>query len=191
MPWESGQHIAASNTANEQRVLELGTRFYEAFNRHDLGAIANLLGDGLVWSQSGAPHDWNKSYSIGAVHRLFAQFPDLKLTTSSAWSAGDYVVLEGALTGTFEGQVEHGIPKTGKPIRSRALIVIHADTTGKVGTVRWFWDSATLAGQIASPQKFNPILCCIFCVHCCWPGDMKTMSVHTHDNHALPPPSLG
>jgi predicted ester cyclase len=58
-------------------------------------------------------------------------FPDLKATNTNVWGVGDFVIAEGAMTGTHKG-VLMGIQPTKKQVNLHGLDVIQFNKEGKI-----------------------------------------------------------
>jgi predicted ester cyclase len=143
------QVVVAKDDDTEKRNLETIAKVTDAFNKHDMKAFDALVGDNLMWSEIGMTSDWNKKQTIEGHEGLFKAFSDLKLTPSSTWAAGDYVVEQGVIAGTNDGDMPAmKLKKTGKPVSLNYLQVYKLDKDGKV-TASWgFWNSAAFAQQL-------------------------------------------
>ena len=106
--------------------------------------------DGLVWSESGMPKDTNKAETAKQDEAMWKAFPDLKLATDSIWAAGDYVVQQGTMTGTNEGELEGNGPQEGdrQADHHPFLQVYKWDKDGKLTNSWGFWNSALFAQQL-------------------------------------------
>jgi steroid delta-isomerase-like uncharacterized protein len=90
------------DTKNEATVRAM----YQAFEKKDDKAFLATVTDDVVHADFSAPAD---SKGKDTAKKEFAEMtkamPDLKLTAKNVWSVGDYVVVEGEMTGTLKGQL--------------------------------------------------------------------------------------
>jgi predicted ester cyclase len=87
---------------NEAAVRAL----YQALEKKDEKAFLALVTDDVVHADYSAPADSKgKDAAKKEVAEMTKALPDLKLTAKNVWSAGDYVVVEGEMTGTLKGQL--------------------------------------------------------------------------------------
>jgi len=90
------------DTKNEAAVKAM----YQAFEKKDDKAFLATVADDVVHADYSAPAD---SKGKDTAKKEFAEMtkamPDLKFTAKNVWSVGDYVVVEGEMTGTLKGQL--------------------------------------------------------------------------------------
>jgi predicted ester cyclase len=148
-PWPTSETVIAKDDDTEKRNLENTKKLNDIFNKHDMKAFAEMLGDGLVWSEIGVPMDWDKKTAITAHEDMMKGFSDLSITTTTMWAAGDYVVMTGIFAGTNDGDVKAmGLKKTGKKVSLDYLQLYKWDKDGKLVGSWGFWNSAAFAMQL-------------------------------------------
>jgi predicted ester cyclase len=129
-----------------RRMLE---EVVEAFNRHDLDYVANWHAEGAVHHQPGRPEplrgreDYRRSTWI--------PFPDFRFELERAFGQGDWLCVQGTLTGTHEGPLEgpggETIPPTGKAIHVPICLVVRLDS-GKAVEVYEYNDQLGFLAQL-------------------------------------------
>ena len=92
-------------SASVEQLLELLTRFADAWNRHDLDALMAMMTDDCVFQASaGSALDGQRSEGRQAVRTAFAAvfeaFPDAHWADARHFVAGDRGVSEWTFTGT-------------------------------------------------------------------------------------------
>ncbi|HTQ03988.1 MAG TPA: nuclear transport factor 2 family protein [Polyangiaceae bacterium] len=140
--WAEKPVVLASGSDLEKVNLAESAKGLEAFNKHDVPALVGMMTDDAVFSEAGAPADQVGKKAIERTYKqLFKEFSDVKLEVARSWSAGDYVVSEGALVGTNDGPIpEMGVKKpTGKHVSSRFL-EIDKFVNGKIKDM-WIFDN--------------------------------------------------
>jgi predicted ester cyclase len=111
-----GTAILVADDAAEKANLELLARGAVAFNAHKPADVSALWADDIVVSdQAEATDHKGKAENEKALKGLFAAFPDAKTTETHHFASGDYVVVEGRLTGTHKGPLGP-MKATNKPI---------------------------------------------------------------------------
>ncbi len=151
-PW-SPETVIARGDAREKRNLGVIDAVTAAFNRHDAAAMDALMADDLVWSELGVPVDWNRAAAMASHAGLFKGFSDLKITPTTTWAAGDYVVMQGLFAGKNDGAVpDMGIAApTGRQIALNFLQLYKLDASGKITRSWGFWNGAAFAAQLMGP----------------------------------------
>src|SRR4029453_6963277 len=133
--------VLAKGDAAEAKNVELIQKSYDNFNKHDAKAANADVTPDYVFHEIAGPADLNAKESTDELVALFKGFPDLKLTFSGIWGAGDYVVSTGTLTGTNTGLfAPMKINKTGKAINV-PMIEIDRIADGKIAETWLFYDS--------------------------------------------------
>ncbi len=120
-----------------------------SFNKHDAkGANAFNAAD-AVYHDITQPRDMTAADSIRMAEGFFKAFPDSRLTLTSVWGAGDYVVAEGVFEGTNKGTApQMGIEKaTGRPVRV-GFLEISRFSEGQLKEDWLLFDSMAMATQL-------------------------------------------
>jgi hypothetical protein len=158
--WPEKPVVVAANNDVEKANLAGSAKLVEAFNKHDVKALTDMMADDVVWHESSAPADKvGKPAVKRSYDELFKGFSDAKLEVVRSWAAGDYVVTEGVLAGTNTGDMPSmKLKKTGKAVRARFLEVDKVQG-GKLKSV-WIFDNgmsfAAQLGQLPPPPKAAP-----------------------------------
>jgi len=141
--------VIGTNDDKERNNVGIVQAMVAAVNAHDLKAIGALMTDDYKIIEIGQPKDMNKKESLDGSKKFFAAFPDMRVTPIATWGAGDYVVLEGSVSGTNKGAFpEMGITKpTNKAFTGRFLEVMKIDN-GKIKEDWLFYNSTALAAQL-------------------------------------------
>jgi len=144
----AAQVVIARNDATEKANLDATRAAIDAFNKHDLKAIETSTPENYKLIEIAQPKDLDKKGSLASLKELFGGFSDATLTPQSMWAAGDYVVVEGTLTGTNTGDLKSmGLKKTGKKVTLRYFDVVRFEN-GK-GVDEWLiYNGAAFAGQL-------------------------------------------
>ncbi len=140
--------VIARNDATEQTNLASARAIFDAFNKHDLKAMEAATPDNYKLIEIGQPKDLNKKEAMASMAEMLAGFSDLAVTTPTMWAAGDYVVVEGTLTGTNTGDLKSmGVKKTGKKVSVRFLEILRFEN-GKCVEDMLFYNGAAFAAQL-------------------------------------------
>ncbi len=143
--------VIAKGDATENKNVEIIQQSYDAFNKHDMKATMSFNAPNLVFHEIAAPADQNLKQSTESLSQIWKGFPDAKLTISGIWGAGDYVVLNGTMTGTNTGMfAPMKINKTGKAINV-PMIEIDRIADGKIAESWLFYDGGMFASQLMGP----------------------------------------
>jgi predicted ester cyclase len=153
--WPKKEVVIAAGNDAEKANLEVVKKQIEAFNKHDVKELLALATDDIVFSDSAAPADVVGKPAFKKSHdEFFKGFSDVTLTVDKQWAAGDYVVAEGTLTGTNNGDMPSmKLKKTGKKVTSRWVSILKIQG-GKVKN-QWIFDNglafATQLGMVPPP----------------------------------------
>jgi hypothetical protein len=141
--------VIGTNDDKERNNVGVAHTIVAAVNNHDLTAIGALMTDDYKMIEIGQPKDMGKKESLDGSKKFFAAFPDIRVTPAATWGAGDYVVLEGSVSGTNKGAFpEMGITKpTNKSFTGRFLEVMKIDN-GKIKEDWLFYNGTVLAAQL-------------------------------------------
>jgi predicted ester cyclase len=95
--------VIAKNDEAEMKNVETDKAQIEAFNKHDVAAVDSFEADDYVSHDMTSPKDQNKKEGSDATKQFLKAFSDAKLTATSIWGAGDYVVVAGQFEATNDG----------------------------------------------------------------------------------------
>ena len=140
--------VIAKDDETEKKNLEAAKAHTEIWNKHDVKAITDTLADDVKWSEQAMATDQDKKSLSTGIAQMWKAFSDVKLTTESAWAAGDYVVQTGRFQGTNDGDMPGmKLKKTGKKV-DMGFLRIDRYEAGKIKET-WLWyDSTAFAGQL-------------------------------------------
>jgi predicted ester cyclase len=140
--------VIAKNDAAERANVDSMRTVMDNFNKHDLKAIEADTPDNYKLVEVAMSKDLDKKGSLASTKDLFAGFPDATLSSQVLWAAGDYVVIEGTLTGTNTGDLTSmGVKKTGKKVTVRFLEIVRVEN-GKPVEDWLFYNGAAFAAQL-------------------------------------------
>jgi steroid delta-isomerase-like uncharacterized protein len=154
-PWHDNEIVIAKDDDTEKKNLGVAQQMMDAFNKRDMKALDAVLDDKIVWSEQGVAKDWTtKADAIKAHQGLIKAFSDLTFSSDNAWAAGDYVVVQGAMTGTNDGPApDMGLTKaTRKPVNLKFLQLFEVKD-GKITRSTGYWNSAAMAQQLGVTGK--------------------------------------
>jgi hypothetical protein len=152
--------VFANNGEVEAANLAFAPKGIEAFNQHDLNAVLASWADDGVYSNQSSPADTvGKAAMKKSYGEFFKGLPDVKLDVTKSWAAGDYLVMEGTLTGTNTGDMPSmKLKKTGKKVSLRYLEIAKVQN-GKLKNSWVFTNGmafATQLGLVPPPSAKDP-----------------------------------
>jgi uncharacterized protein (TIGR02246 family) len=120
---------------------------------HDLDSLGAMLSRSAAVLVSPLFDMVGRDSYIAWMGSLLAAFPDLALSPVRSFDFGEgWVVTELVLSGTNKGSWL-GNPATGKPMSVRAAYLGHYDDEGLATTLKWYFNSLTILGQLGlKPQ---------------------------------------
>jgi predicted ester cyclase len=140
--------VLAKNDATESANVAATRTMLELVNKHDAKAMAAALPDDYKFTEIAQPKDMDKKATAANMEEFLRAFPDLKMTESSLWAAGDYVVLAGTFEGTNTGDIPSmKLKKTGKKVTSRFLEIFRLEN-GQFKEDWLFYNGAAFAAQL-------------------------------------------
>ena len=146
--WPAQQIVLARADVLEETNVAAYAKGVEAFNKHDLKAVAAGMTDDLVWSEASMPRDQSRAEMIKGLTGMWAGFSDMKQTPAWTWGAGEYVVSRGTMTGTNDGKSPiPGVARTGKKLDVPYVEVDHF-RAGKVDKAWLFFDGTVVSEQL-------------------------------------------
>ena len=138
--------VIAKNDDTEMKNLEASKAWIEIWNKHD-PAVFNVLASDVVIHNNTLPKDMNKTDTVNSDKGVWKSFSDSKMTASSMWAAGDYVVIAGTADGTNDGDLISIKKKTGKKV-SIPFIEIDRLQDEKIKEAWFFIDNANFISQL-------------------------------------------
>lgn len=140
-----------SETAN----LALVDKITAAFNARKPGDVAALWADNaLVSDQADHEDHRGKNAFEQSIHGWSTSFPDAKLNVTHSFSAGEYIVVEGRLTGTHKSKYA-GVAATNRSVDIAYADVFKVDA-GKVTELWRFRDGMALVAQLTAKPGAKP-----------------------------------
>jgi len=144
----------AKDDAKEKANLETFAKLTDAFNKHDVKALGDLLDDKLMWAEVAEPKDATKAETLGTMPKMWKAFSDLKFTVTKSWAAGDYVAAVESFDGTNDGDGEH-MKKTGKKV-SLPFLAFHKFENGKNTMTRIIYQNLGFMTQLGMAPPAPP-----------------------------------
>jgi steroid delta-isomerase-like uncharacterized protein len=140
--------VVAKDDATEKANVETAKKLAEAFSKHDVKAVGDLLADDAVWSEQSMPKDETKKELLENEPKFWKAFSDMKITPDKVWAAGDYVAATGTMEGTNDGDLPMmGLKKTGKHVSVPHLVVFKLKD-GKIKNAWLFSQGIAFASQL-------------------------------------------
>jgi len=129
-------------------------KFVEGFNRHD-GSVMSLFTKDVSWQDPGSlePEAGWERMQRGLLS-LYTAFPDIHAETSHFMVDGEWVCLEGVVSGTFKGGKwfaggkERILPRVNRPFKVSAAMFFRAAPDGHLSYWSLYWDNAKFYAQI-------------------------------------------
>ena len=140
--------VVARNDSTEKKNEAAYRKRIDNFNSRDTQALAKGMADDLIWSELALREDMNKTATLAAFEEFWKSFSDVKLTTTSQWSAGDYVVVVGMIEGTNDGDFTMMNLKATKKHLSLPYAEISKFKNGKLVANWRFYDGLGFTSQL-------------------------------------------
>jgi steroid delta-isomerase-like uncharacterized protein len=132
------------------RNLETIQRFWEAHNRGDLDALAELFAPDAVTIDRARGLTFHGRQGIKTFKGdLRRAFPDLVGVSQHTIDAGDTVIVQEQATGTHQGPLGPLGP-TGNAMSLLVCAVFQFGTDGLVSSADFYWDQLTLLQQLGA-----------------------------------------
>jgi predicted ester cyclase len=143
--------VIARNDETERTNQAAARSLLEALNKHDLDAYGKLLPDDYKLIEVAQPRDLDKKGALASTKEMLGGFPDVAITPTTMWAAGDYVVTAGTFAGTNTGNLptSMGLQKTGKKVSLRFLNIQRFDK-GQLKEDWLFYNASAFATQLAA-----------------------------------------
>lgn len=144
--------LVAKDTPEEQANLDLVTKLVASFNTRDAAAVASMFADdGVISDQADHEDHRGKAAITASLQALFTAFPDAKATVSHAAASGEYVFVEGSLSGTHKGALG-ALAATNQPIDVSYAEVFKIQDR-KIRELWRFRDGMALTAQLMMPAR--------------------------------------
>jgi steroid delta-isomerase-like uncharacterized protein len=146
---------AREATARSEALPEIALAFSEAWSSGDPEQLVTIYAEDALFEEvvlDGAVTRGRGELRAYA-EMLYGAFPDFTATPVSAFAAGNRVVVEWILTGTYAGQFGALPPGTGQRVDVRVATVLELTDNGLIQRDSEYWDFATVLTQLgAMPQ---------------------------------------
>jgi len=144
--------VIAKGDETEKANLSTTQAMFDALNKHDLKGLEGFMADDYKSMSVAEAKDMDKKESLAGTREMLMGFPDVRITPTTTWAAGDYVVV----TGTFEGTNTGDMPtakmkKTGNKVSDRFLEVFKF-ANGKVQEDWLFYNHAAMMNQLMAKK---------------------------------------
>jgi steroid delta-isomerase-like uncharacterized protein len=138
--------IAAKDSPEEQKNLDVVKSLYPLFEKKDEKAFLALLTDDFVHSDQPEPEDVKgKEGAKKELATWLKAFPDLKMNVTNAWAFGDIVVTEVETTGTLKGPLG-ALKPNGKSATTHGVDVVELKD-GKIARITSYANGRELLVQ--------------------------------------------
>jgi steroid delta-isomerase-like uncharacterized protein len=140
-------------------ATDVATRYFDAWNAHDEGAVAASFAPGGTYRDPGVPDGLGPEATGGYAASLWEGFPDLAFAIDDLVAEGERVWARWTMTGTNAGAYR-GLPPTGRPIALPGADLLRVAPEG-VTEVQGFFDGGTLMRQlglqvVVQPEQAGP-----------------------------------
>lgn len=108
---------------SEQDNLQVAEKWIEAVDAHNLGALERYRAPDYLWEGPGMPGPAGAEAEDIFMRGAYQAYPDMRIEVSQTIAQGDFVVVNGVLTGTNQGPMTmpdgQTIPATGEKMNRR------------------------------------------------------------------------
>lgn len=135
-----------TTSLTRERLLAVLEQITDAWNRHDLDAIAACYAPDGTAEFSGGPPAVGREAIANAIRFWFTAFPDLKLITEEALTEGNRLIQVWTVRGTHTGPlgpIEPIDPK-GRPLMVRGIAFMDVNESGLITSSRDIFDRSQL-----------------------------------------------
>jgi predicted ester cyclase len=141
--------VMAKNDATETANMTAVRAMYDALAKKDVKAMQAAMADDYKLIEIGQAMDMDKKAADKSMADFMKGFPDLTPTVTTIWAAGDFVIVEGSITGTNTGPMPAmGLKKaSGKKVTVR-FMEVYEMSGGKAKTDWLFYNGAAFASQL-------------------------------------------
>ena len=139
-------------TSLETTALERHDRAVDAFNAHDVEAVADIYARDAVLDDPPSPEPIRGRDAIRAAYaEMFRTFPDIHVACRNRHIHDGCMIYELRLTGTNDGPLatpEGELPATGRTIDLPAAVFADLDDDGRFRNVRRYYNVAEMTRQL-------------------------------------------
>jgi steroid delta-isomerase-like uncharacterized protein len=132
--------------------MKLAEKVQEAYDKHDMAALAQLYAENATDIMSGEPEPIQGREAIERDQAtIFRAMPDFSLKFTLILISGNYIVFEGVSQGTFTGpraSPERDIPPTGKSEKNKLAFIAKVNAEGLIEEDRTYYDTAESMRQL-------------------------------------------
>jgi steroid delta-isomerase-like uncharacterized protein len=140
--------VVSMGTPEETKNADSATKMWGAFEKKSDADFLAGAADDIAWDDMTMPETMKgKAAGKKFFGEMIKAFPDLKATNTNVWTAGNFVIAEGAMTGTHKGPLM-GIQPTKKSMNMHGLDVIEFNKDGKIVKGTSYGNSAELMMQL-------------------------------------------
>lgn len=137
-------------TTTTARLQEIIAAYNDAWNAHDLDAIAALHAPGMVFENHTAGERAEGPEALEHIGRIFAAWPDIAFTTRRLYVREDLVVQEWTAAATHVTELRRGdivAPPSGRRIEWNGMDVIPFED-GLIARKDVYSDSVSILRQV-------------------------------------------
>jgi len=137
-------------------------KFLDGINRHD-GSVMSLFTEDVTWQDPGSlePEGGWERMQKGLLS-LYNAYPDIHAEASHFMVDGEWVCLEGVVSGTFKGGKrfaggkERTLPSVNRPFKVSFAMFLRATSDGHLSYWSLYWDNAKFNAQIGlKPEQMG------------------------------------
>jgi len=88
---------------SEKENIQVAERWIEALNAHDVSQFDKYRGPGYLFAAPQLPGPVGVDQEVAYVQQQYEAFPDMRFDAKQTIAQGDFVVLNGIITGTHDG----------------------------------------------------------------------------------------
>ena len=143
---------AAAEEQHRADLKKLAEKMQEAYDNHDMAALAQLLAEDATEIRPGEPEPLQGREAIARNQAAgLRAMLDFRVEFTLILISGNYIVFEGVSQGTFTGPLaspEGDIPPTGKSMKNRFAFIVKVNADGLIEEDRTYFDNLSLMQQL-------------------------------------------
>jgi steroid delta-isomerase-like uncharacterized protein len=131
-------------------AAELGAKWFEAIQAHDIEGAVALLADDVDFVSPGYSFR-GSGQARGFLQGYVDSFPDATFDIRSETSVGSRAVLEGVYAGTNSGPMstpQGEMPATGRSVSLPFVTIVESVDGERISSHRAYWDQVAFLGQL-------------------------------------------